>query len=94
MTQPVQRVLNELDRGFAAAVAVPLGAQTMIFVSGEIGRDVTGKLVAGGVEMETRQCFANLLSALQRVQAGFGDVVKVTAYIKDLADYPVYAAVP
>ena len=65
----------------------------MIFVSGEVGRDASGKIVAGSFETETRQLFANLEFALKRAGAAFKDVVRITAYIKDLADYPVYAKV-
>jgi 2-iminobutanoate/2-iminopropanoate deaminase len=90
---PVQRILNERDRGFAAAVVVPLGTRSLAFISGEVGRDASGKLVAGGFEAETRQCFANLQFALQRAGAEFKDVVRITAYLKNLADYPVYAQV-
>jgi len=90
---PVRRILNERDRGFAAAVVVPLGSRSMIFISGEIGRDASGRIAGGGFEAETRQCFANLDSALRRAAAGFKDVVRITAYVKDLADYPVYARI-
>ena len=90
---PIRRILNERDRGFAAAVVVPLGSRSMVFISGEVGRDDTGKVVAESFEAETRQCFANLKFALQRAGAGFKDVVRITAYVKDLADYGVYAQI-
>lgn len=92
-SQEVRRIRNERDRGFSAAVVVPLGARSLIFVSGEIGRDASGKVVAGGMEAEARQCFANIRAALRRAGADFKDVVRITAYIKDLADYPLYAKV-
>jgi 2-iminobutanoate/2-iminopropanoate deaminase len=90
---PLRRIQNEGDKGFSAAVVVPLGSASMIFVSGEIGRDASGKLVAGGMEAEARQCFANIRHALQRAGADFKNVVRITAYVKDLADYPLYAKV-
>jgi 2-iminobutanoate/2-iminopropanoate deaminase len=90
---PIRRILNERDRGFAAAVVVPLGSRSMIFISGEVGRDESGKLVAGGFEAETRQTFANLKLALERAGAGLENVVRITAYVKELADYGVYAKV-
>lgn len=90
---PLKRIQNERDKGFSAAVVVPLGNASMIFVSGEIGRDSSGKLVPGGMEAEARQCFANIRHALQRAGADFKNVVRITAYVKDLADYPVYAKV-
>ena len=89
----LRRILNKSDRGFSAAVVVPLGPKSLIFVSGEVGRDSTGVIVPGGFEVEARQCFANIKYALERAGATFKDVVRITAYIKDLADYPVYAKI-
>ncbi len=88
-----RRIANERDRGFSAAVVVPLGTNSLVFVSGEVGRDASGKIVAGDFEAEARQCFANIRYALERAGATFKDVVRITAYMKDLADYPVYAKV-
>jgi len=90
---PVRRIKNDRDRGFSAAVSVPLGSQSMLFVSGEVGRDASGAIVAGGFEAEARQCFANIRYALERGGAGFENVVRITAYLKDLADYPVYSKI-
>lgn len=90
---PLKRIHNERDRGFSAAVVVPLGPKSLIFISGEVGRDATGSIVKGGFEAEARQCFANIQFALERAGATFKDVVRITAYVKDLADYPAYAKV-
>jgi 2-iminobutanoate/2-iminopropanoate deaminase len=90
---PLRRIHNERDRGFSAAVVVPLGPKSMVFVSGEVGRDQSGAVVKGGFEAEARQCFANIRFSLERAGATFKDVVRITAYVKDLVDYPVYAKV-
>jgi enamine deaminase RidA (YjgF/YER057c/UK114 family) len=74
-------------------VAVPLGSQSLLFISGEVGRDASGAIVSGGFEAEARQCFANIRVTLERGGATFRDVVRITAYVKDLAEYPVYAKV-
>jgi enamine deaminase RidA (YjgF/YER057c/UK114 family) len=70
-----------------------VGTGSLVFISGEIGRDTAGKIVPGGMEAEARQCFANIGSALERAGATFKNVVRITAYVKDLADYPAYAKV-
>jgi enamine deaminase RidA (YjgF/YER057c/UK114 family) len=93
MNPEVRRIHNARDKGFSAAVTVPVGTGTLVFISGEIGRDADGKLVPGGMEAEARQCFANIRHALERAGAGFKNVVRITAYVKDLADYPAYAKV-
>ena len=91
--QALRRIHNERDRGFSAAVVVPPGPKSMIFVSGEVGRDHTGAIVTGGFEVEVRQCFENIRYALERAGAGLGDVVRITAYLTDLSLYPVYSKV-
>lgn len=93
MHPEVRRIHNARDKGFSAAVVVPVGTGSLVFISGEIGRDGAGKLVSGGMEAEARQCFANILHALERAGASFKNVVRITAYVKDLADYPAYAKV-
>jgi 2-iminobutanoate/2-iminopropanoate deaminase len=93
MNAEVRRIHNERDRGFSAAVVVPVGTGSLVFVSGEIGRDGAGKLVPGGMDAEARQCFANIRYALERAGGSFKNVVRITAYVKDLADYPAYAKV-
>ena len=90
---PLRRIKNDRDRGFSSAVSVPLGTKSLLFVSGEVGRDGSGSIVPGGFEAEARQCFANIKHALERGGAGFEDVVRITAYLTDLADYPVYAKI-
>ena len=90
---PLKRIHHERDRGFSSAVVVPLGPRSLVFVSGEVGRDASGVLVNGGIEAEARQCFANNQSALERAGASTRDVVRITAYLKDLADYAGYAKV-
>ena len=89
----LQRIQNERGRGYSTAVVVPVALKSLIFVSGEVGRDSSGAVVQGGIEAEARQCFANIKHALERGGAGFKDVVRITAYVKDLADYPIYAKV-
>ena len=86
-------IVNERDKGFSAATVIPLGDKSLIFISGEVGRDASGKIVDGGFEAEARQLFANLQRALHAANASFKDVVRITAYVKDLADYAVYAKV-
>jgi len=86
-------VVNDKDRGFCAATSIPLGDKSLLFISGEVGRDASGKIVEGGFETEARQVFANIGRTLAAAHATFTDVVRITAYVKDLADYGVYAKV-
>ncbi len=84
---------NDGDKGFAAGAVVPLGDRDLVILSGEIGRDTPSHLVPGGVEAETRQCFANIEAALARCGGGLRDIAKVTVYLRNLSDYGAFAKV-
>ena len=59
-------IVNKKDRGFSAATVIPLGATSLVFVSGEVGRDESGKIVSGGFEAEVRLVVRRQLPRLLR----------------------------
>jgi len=66
----------------------------MLFTSGQVGLDpATGDLVPGGFEAQARRVFANLAAVLASAGASFGDVLKATVYVQDLADFPKLNAI-
>jgi 2-iminobutanoate/2-iminopropanoate deaminase len=66
--------------------AVEIGGA--VYLSGQIGLDpATGQLVSGGVESEARRVMENLGAVLKAAGLGFGDVVKTTIFLADLADF-------
>jgi 2-iminobutanoate/2-iminopropanoate deaminase len=61
-----------------------------VYTSGQVGLDPrTGELVAGGFEAQARRVFANLAAVLASAGCGFGDVVRATVYLADMADFSV-----
>jgi 2-iminobutanoate/2-iminopropanoate deaminase len=78
--------------GFAEAVGVTPPGRT-IYLSGNVGFDEGGTIVPGGIEAEARATFANLERTLQRAGGTLDHIVKVLAFIVDVADYPGYAKV-
>ena len=67
---------------------------SMVFCAGQIGLDpATGALVAGGVEREAEQVFANLAAVLAAAGLTLADVVKTTLFLVDLADGPKVGAI-
>ncbi|WP_328615167.1 RidA family protein [Amycolatopsis sp. NBC_00355] len=65
----------------------------LVSVSGRLGVTGNGDLVPGGFEAECAQAFTNLDAALRSVGASRADVVKVVAYLTDIADRPGLNAV-
>jgi enamine deaminase RidA (YjgF/YER057c/UK114 family) len=74
--------------GFSHAVAVTGGR--MVFLAGQVGMDQNGTLVSGGVVAQFGQALANLLTALAAAGGHPADLVSLTIYIVDLADYQAY----
>jgi 2-iminobutanoate/2-iminopropanoate deaminase len=61
-----------------------------VFLSGQIGLDPkTGALVSGGIEHETRQALDNIREVLRAAGLGYGDVVKTTIFLINLADFEI-----
>jgi 2-iminobutanoate/2-iminopropanoate deaminase len=71
-------------RPFSPAVK----ANGFIFLSGQVGTDSTGKLVAGGIQAETRQAMTNIRDVLARAGSSMDKVVKCTVFILDMAEWP------
>jgi 2-iminobutanoate/2-iminopropanoate deaminase len=58
-----------------------------LYLSGAIGIDDSGVLVAGGIGAETRQALANIAAVLERHGSSLDRVVKVTVMLADMAEW-------
>jgi 2-iminobutanoate/2-iminopropanoate deaminase len=68
--------------------AIDTGAT--VFCSGQIGLDpVSGAIVAGGIEIETRRVMDNIRAVLAEAGLGLKDVVKTTIFLVDLGDFEI-----
>jgi 2-iminobutanoate/2-iminopropanoate deaminase len=77
-----------------ASYSQAVRAEKLLFVSGQIPIDpATGALVEGGIEAQTERALENLKSVLVAGRASFSDVVKVTVYLIDMADFPAFNGV-
>ena len=65
------------------------GRGRLVVVSGQIAQNADGELVGpGDPAAQARQVFENIGRCLAEVGAGFGDVVKLTLFVLDVADLP------
>lgn len=61
----------------------------MLFVSGQGPLDpATKTVVAGDIEVQTRQTLKNLISVLEAAGATFANVVNMRVILRDTADFP------
>ena len=73
-------------RGYSQVVT---GRGRLVVVSGQVAQDEFGELVgAGDPAAQARQVFESLRRCLAEAGAGFGDVVKLTFFVLDVADLP------
>ena len=62
-----------------------------VFCSGQVPLDpASGELVGESVSDQTRRAMENLGAVLEAAGASFQSVVKVTAYLTDMADFPEF----
>ena len=62
----------------------------LLFLSGTIGIDSSGTLVAGGIAAEARQTLENVKTALARNGLTMDRVVKCTVFLADIAEWPAF----
>jgi 2-iminobutanoate/2-iminopropanoate deaminase len=62
----------------------------LVYTSGQAPFDAEGTLVSEDFAEQTHQVFRNLEICLKAAGCGFQDVVKVNAYLSDLANFPTY----
>jgi 2-iminobutanoate/2-iminopropanoate deaminase len=60
----------------------------VLYLSGQIGTDSTGRLVAGGIEAETRQTLENIRDVLARTGSSLDRVVKCTVMMAEMREWP------
>uniref|UniRef100_A0A3Q3X6Y5 Uncharacterized protein n=1 Tax=Mola mola TaxID=94237 RepID=A0A3Q3X6Y5_MOLML len=65
-----------------------------VYVSGQLGMDpVSGQLVEGGVQAQTRQALVNMGEILKTAGCGYENVVKTTVLLADMNDFNAVNAV-
>lgn len=80
--------VNPIDAVAVGPYSSAVVGAGLLFCSGQTPLDpATGDLVTGGVEHQTRQCFANLFAVLAATGLDADDVVKVNVYLTDMDDF-------
>ena len=64
-----------------------------IFTSGQIPADPSGNIVSGDISAATQRCLENVRGILGAGGASLANVVKITIFLKDMADYAAVNAV-
>lgn len=92
VAKPRKEVIGGANtEGLPFSEAIRLG--NLVFVSGNVGFDESGKIVPGGVGPETRQTFTNIEKVLKEARCSLADIVKVSVVLADPNDFDGYNAV-
>lgn len=86
----VERQAGPAGLSFSNSLRVPEPSGTWVYVSGQFGTDEAGALIPGGLAAEARAALENILNAVRGAGGTVADVVKITAYLMSLDDYPRY----
>jgi enamine deaminase RidA (YjgF/YER057c/UK114 family) len=83
---------GELGRpsGFSHAVSATAGR--LVFLAGQTGYGADGQIVGGGVVPQFERALGNLLTALRAAGGDPADLVSLTIYAVDLADYRTHGS--
>jgi 2-iminobutanoate/2-iminopropanoate deaminase len=85
---PVKQVSTAQAPGAIGPYSQAIQAGDFLYVSGQIPLDpATGQIVAGGIAEQTHQVLKNLGAVLAAAGVSFGQAVKTTVYLQDMADF-------
>jgi 2-iminobutanoate/2-iminopropanoate deaminase len=73
--------------GSQLPIAPAVRAGDFVFVSGQVGFDASGALVAGGITQQAEQTIANIVAILATANCTLADVVKVGVWLDDARDF-------
>jgi len=62
-------------------------ANGLVFLAGQVGAPPGGDVVEGGIKAEVRQVLDNVGALLRAVGLDYGDVVRCTVFLVDMADF-------
>lgn len=75
-------------KGFSHAV---VAEGRVVFLAGQTGLDIDGKVVDGGMVAQFEQALSNLLVALEEAGGQPEQITSMTIYIVDMDDYRAHA---
>ncbi|XP_052439213.1 2-iminobutanoate/2-iminopropanoate deaminase isoform X2 [Carassius gibelio] len=85
-------VIRKILHTAAAPAAIGPYSQAVLvdrtmYISGQIGMDVGGQLVVGGVQAQAKQALINMGEILKAAGCGYENVVKTTVLLADINDF-------
>lgn len=86
---PVEHIGEPSFNGQRLPFSEAVRVGDMLYLSGQLGTKADGTLPQG-IEAQARQTMDNIGAVLKRSNLGFGDVVKCTVMLDNMADWPAF----
>ena len=86
---PVEHIGEPSINGQRLPFSEAVRVSDMFYLSGQLGNKPDGTL-PDGIEAQARQAMDNIGAILKRSNLGFGDVVKCTVMLDNMADWPAF----
>ncbi len=92
---PKQQIDSEKVRPVAAySTGWKVSNGHLVMLAGQVATDTEGRTVGGDdVKAQARQVYENVKAALEAAGAGMEDVIRLTVYLTDRANFPGSAEV-
>ncbi|KJA29460.1 hypothetical protein HYPSUDRAFT_32921 [Hypholoma sublateritium FD-334 SS-4] len=74
---------SDVSHILSHAVKIP----GLIFVSGQVPKNIDAQVVPGGIKEHTAQCILNVSNVLEAAGSTLDKVVKFNIYLKDIGDF-------
>ena len=84
----MERISTEPDFYAPYRISQAMRVGDLIFVSGQAAIDEHGIVGAGDFDAQAEQAFGNLRQVLEAGGSSMRDIVKVTIYLTDMANFP------
>jgi 2-iminobutanoate/2-iminopropanoate deaminase len=86
---PVEHIGEPSINGQRLPFSEAVRVGDMFYLSGQLGNKPDGTLPQG-IDAQARQTMDNIGAVLKRSNLGFGDVVKCTVMLDNMADWPAF----
>jgi len=84
----LERVITQPDHYAPYLLSQGIRFGNLLFISGQAAGGTDGSIVDGGFRAQGEQAFANLRRVLEAGGSSLDDVIKVTIFVTDMANFP------
>ena len=86
---PKQQVNSDKVKPVAAySTGWKVSGGHLIMLAGQVGADVDGNTVGTDIQSQTQQVYENIKHALEAAGATMKDIIRLTVYLTDRANFP------